>query len=212
MLPKDAHQSASGGGIHSNSYVDENGNLVPKGKLENGANRNWNNEWDEWAGEYNKAGKVPTEAEFSAQYQKMKNEAYYKEAFSRGTAATADYGKAAGAATEAGEAAGAAGELSEAAKVAGKVLKKAGPIGVAVTAISFVADAHAEGVNQAALNATASATGYDVTVKPVGEAVQKDFDQSMKGQLNNQNPIGYGVNQRAQMMNMDPNDPSTYPK
>ena len=81
-----------------------------------------------------------------------------------------------------------------------------------MTAIGFAADAHAEGVGPATKNAVESATGYDVTVKPVGEWTNKTFDQAQKGQLNPQNPIGNSINQQVQMNNFDPNDPSTYPK
>lgn len=192
-MPKDSHRLTDGGGIHTNSYIDENGNLVPKGKLDNGQNRNWNNEWDEWGQGYKDAGKTPTEPEFSAQYQKMKNEKYYQEAFSHGAAATADFKEGASVATKVEEAAGALGEKAK------TVLKHAGPIGDVAMAVGFVADAKSEGVDQAAKNAVKSATFYDVTVQPVGEATQQLWKKADNGQLNNNDPLAKGLQTNDQV-------------
>jgi hypothetical protein len=65
--------------------------MQSKGELESGMNRNWNNEWDEWAQEFQERGERPTEQDFAQQYDKMRNSEYYRNAFKEGRPTNRNY-------------------------------------------------------------------------------------------------------------------------
>jgi hypothetical protein len=95
------------------------------------------------------------------------------------------------------------GVLAKAGKLSklGTFFKHLGTVGAVASALGFAADAHANGAEKATKNAIKSATFYDVTVEPAGEAYNKLYEKAQQGRLNGESVIGNYLNERQRLLN-----------